>query len=78
MRKRNSTHAQKRECTAFPEPIFAKLTFSTALSIDHAYRLILRLDSELRIEISLTVQLFVVTHTTRQTEIPSFEDKWVT
>jgi hypothetical protein len=78
MRKCNVTHAPKKECTAFPEPIFAKLTFSTALPLDLAYRLILRLDSELWTEISLMEQQFVVTHTTRQTEIRTFLDSCVT
>jgi len=64
MRKYNLTHVQK-ECTAFPEAIFAQLTFSP---LDLAYRLILRLDSEVWIEISLMEQRFVVNHTTRQTQ----------
>lgn len=33
MRKCNLTHAPKKECTAFPKSIFAKLTFSTALPL---------------------------------------------
>jgi len=38
----------------------------------------MRLNSELWIEISLMEQQFVVTHTTRQTEIPAFLGSWVT
>ena len=52
-RKYNSARVQK-ECTAFPEAISAQLTFSP---LDLAYRLILRLDSEVWIEISLMEQL---------------------
>jgi hypothetical protein len=40
MRECNLTHVQKKEFTAFPEPIFAELAFSTALPLDLAYRLI--------------------------------------
>lgn len=60
----------KKGMQAFPEPIFAKLAFSTALPLDLAYRLILRLDNELRIEISSTKQQFVVSHTLVKMRFP--------